>query len=329
MVGLVTGCLPVCAVAHDDPPPTTPVPTSTEPRPIAIEAGSKRFLNNSTYSTTLSLEGAVSAGVLEEGQAASVAAAAQEAASTGSSDGNGGTGAGAESAGGGTESANSGECAWRAASMPAGDPVWGGNDPAAGSLMVNICNGPTTYLYVPNAAPAVGAAAPPPPPDPAVLAQRAYAELTLPTPAAHRSPSEANSDPDHGGLPFTIVGLRTWVWVADWQPLQRTVALQGVSVTLTAAPTGLVFDPGNGDTPVACEGPGRPWTRADGNEPPVNGGCAYVYRRVSADGPVTATTSVQWSVSWTSNTGAGGAFPTGVSQVSDSFLVEQIQVVVR
>jgi hypothetical protein len=213
--------------------------------------------------------------------------------------------------------------------MPAGDPAWGGNDPAAGSLMVNICNGPTTYLYVPNAAPAVGAAAPPPPPDPAVLAQQAYAELTLPTPAAHRSPSEANSDPDHGGLPFTIVGLRTWVWVADWQPLQRTVALQGVSVTLTAVPTGLVFDPGNGDAPVACEGPGRPWTRADGNEPPVYGGCAYVYRRVSADGPVTATTSVQWSVSWTSNTGAGGAFPTGVSQVSDSFLVEQIQVVVR
>ena len=91
------------------------------------------------------------------------------------------------------------------------------------------------------------AAAPPPtppPPDPAVLAQQAYAELTLPEPLVRRSPPETNSDPDNGGLPYTFVGLQTWVWAVNWQPLQRTVDLRGVSATVTATPTALVFDPG-------------------------------------------------------------------------------------
>ena len=90
----------------------------------------------------------------------------------------------------------------------------------------------------------------------------------------------------YGGLPYTWVGLNTWVWVDNWQPLQRTVDLRGVSATVTATPTSLSFDPGNGDAAVSCPGPGRPWTEADGNRPPTNGGCAYMYRSVTPDGPV-------------------------------------------
>ena len=48
---------------------------------------------------------------------------------------------------------------------------------------------------------------PPPPPDPAVLAQQAYTELTVPKPEAQRSPPETNSDPDNGGLPYTCVRI--------------------------------------------------------------------------------------------------------------------------
>jgi len=162
-----------------------------------------------------------------------------------------------------------------------------------------------------------------------VLAQQAYTELTVPKPAARRSPPETNSDPDNGGLPYTWVGLHTWVWVDDWQPLQRTVTLRGVSATVTATPTALVFDPGNGDAPVTCPGPGRPWTEADGDTPPTSGGCGYVYRSVTANGPLTARTGITWSVAWTSNTGAGGAFPALTTQSDSTFLVEQIQVVVK
>jgi len=162
-----------------------------------------------------------------------------------------------------------------------------------------------------------------------VLAQQAYTELTVPKPEAQRSPPETNSDPDNGGLPYTWLGLNTWIWVNNWQPLQRTVDLRGVSATVTATPTALVFDPGNGDAAVSCPGPGRPWTEADGNQPPIGGGCAYMYRAVTPDGPLTATTGIAWSVAWTSNTGAGGTFPALNTATTSSFLVEQIQVVVQ
>jgi len=54
-----------------------------------------------------------------------------------------------------------------------------------------------------------------------------------------------------------------------------------------------------------------------------------MYRSVTPDGPLTATTGITWSVAWTSNTGAGGTFPALTTQSDSTFLVEQIQVVVK
>lgn len=328
-IGSISWPLAGVAAGPQDDPSTPPASSgANDSDAVSIQAGGKRFLNDSTYSVALSIEGAVAAGVLEEGQAAVIQAQAQQAA-TNKANGSAPNLTGAPTV---AMSENSGECAYREALLPTTDPAWGGNDPAAGTLMVRTCNGPSEYLYAPTppaGAGGVAAPAPPPPPDPAVLAQQAYGELSLPVPNAFRSPSERNSDPAHGGFPFTIVGLRTWFWVGDWQALQRTVELQGVSVTLTATPVEVRFDPGNGDGAASCAGPGRPWTPADGNAEPTDGGCAYTYTRVSPDGPLTATTSVEWAVDWTSNTGAGGTFPTGMSEVSDELLVEQIQVVVR
>jgi len=329
--------LPAFAGPQDDPQP-----------PVAITPGDGRWLPNNPK-VTITLESAGRDGTLSAGQIAAIEAAAaaarQEAQSdTGSTAADGST---APAGAGATESAgaaprwngvavagvgNPGECGFRAANAPAGDARWSGNDPATGTLLMNPCNGPVQYLYVPNPAPgdpAVVAPPPPPPPDPAVLAQQAYTELTVPKPEAQRSPPETNSDPDNGGLPYTWLGLHTWIWVNNWQPLQRTVDLRGVSATVTATPTSLSFDPGNGDAAMSCPGPGRPWTEADGNQPPTGGGCAYMYRSVTPDGPLTATTGITWSVAWTSNTGAGGTFPALNTATTSSFLVEQIQVVVQ
>ena len=182
------------ATAENDPTSTVP-PTSTNQTPtVSVQTGSNRYLNNSQYSATLSLDAAVAAGALDEDRAAQIQAAAEESWSTGSGGedvGVDGGAAGGASAVEAPRSVNSGECAPRATSRPADDPAWGGNDPAAGSLMVDICNGPETYYFVPNPAPGAAAPAAPPPPDPAVLAQQAYAELTLPSPTVHRSPSES------------------------------------------------------------------------------------------------------------------------------------------
>ena len=337
---IVLPTLSALAGPQDDPPP-----------PVAIVAGDGRLVPNLAYSLTLTLDGATGNGDLEQGQIEQARAAA--ASVQGAQAGPGASGSSGEPPGGSTSAAgggssgeqfngvavagvgNTGECGFRAANVPAGDARWSGNDPATGTLLMNPCNGPVQYQYVPNAAPGDPAVVapppppPPPPPDPAVLAQQAYTELTVPKPEAQRSPPETNSDPDNGGLPYTWLGLHTWIWVNNWQPLQRTVDLRGVSATVTATPTSLSFDPGNGDSAVTCPGPGRPWTEADGNQPPTAGGCAYMYRSVTPDGPLTATTGITWSVAWTSNTGAGGTFPALSTATTSSFLVEQIQVVVQ
>jgi hypothetical protein len=220
-----------------------------------------------------------------------------------------------------------GECAWKTLvpQPPAGDPLWEGNDPAAGVVQFNDCNGPTFYQFA-----ASGSAAPPPP-DPAVLAQQALSQLTLPEPSVERSPSAESSDPAQGGLPYTVVHLWTWFWTdpALWADLSTTVSLQGVSATATAVPVALVFDPGDGGAAVSCPGPGRPWEVADGNDPPSRGGCGYRYVAVTPEGPLTSTVSIRWAVSWTGTGGVGGDLGEVTTGVTSSFLVQQIQVVSR
>ena len=318
-------------------PRTSAGPQDDPAPPIDIVAGDGSLLPDSTYSLTLTLDDATRSGDLEPGQveqarAAAATAQGQTQADAGTTESTGERSDGSASAAGQSGAAVVGECGFRAATVPAGDTRWDGNDPTTGSLLVNTCNGPAQYLYVPNPAPGVAGAAPPPPPpppDPAVLAQQAYGELTVPDPVAKRSPDENNSDPQYGGLPYTWVQLWTYVWAGEWQSYARTVALRGVSATVTATPTALVFDPGDGAAPVTCDGPGRPWTPADGSDPPSRGGCGYMYRAVTPNGPLTATTSIRWSVAWTSNVGAGGTFPVLTTQSASSFLVEQIQVVIK
>lgn len=317
--------------------------------PVEVKADSNKYIRgDSAGKAWIQIDAAGSSGgALEPGaeqqaiKAAAAAAGVPDAASAGgvgsgslgggsASDGPGSSGGGA-TGGGGQAAPQFTECSWRAANLPAGAPEWQGNNPADGQLLVNPCNGQQTFVFVPNAAlgdPAAAAAAPPPPPDPAVLAQQAYAELVPPAPTAHRSPDEVMP----GGEPWTVVNLWTWAWVDrdDWVPLSRTVELRGVSATVTATPKSLEFDPGDGSGLVSCDGPGRPWVDLGDNSDPVPstlGGCGYRYKRVSEG--VQATTSIQYAVTWTSNTGAGGTLPDlAGSTTSPPFRVEQIQVVV-
>ena len=124
--------------------------------------GDGSLVPNYTYSLTLTLDGSAGNGDLEQGQVEQAKAAAAEAqgARTGADAvGSGGERANAYMAGGprpvraaagmrlGT--AVVGECSFRAANLPAGDAAWGGNDAAAGTLLVNPCNGPGQYLVCP------------------------------------------------------------------------------------------------------------------------------------------------------------------------------------
>lgn len=157
------------------------------------------------------------------------------------------------------------------------------------------------------------------------LAIVAYGRLPLLTPAVRRSPSEALR---YQGLPYSYVNLWTWYWTepSTYRTVTQTVTAGAVSATVTARPVGLRFDPGDGNPVVSCVGPGREWQQADGNQAPVDG-CGYRYPHVSSWGPITATVSTIWKVTWVGNNGTSGALPLLMTQASERLNVIQTQAV--
>jgi hypothetical protein len=217
-------------------------------------------------------------------------------------------------------SVNSTECDWRAfvPGPPAGDPRWGGADPATNTVIFNNCNGPTRYAVRPNGAAIPAAPVAPPPPDPAVLAQQAIGQLKVPKPGIHLGP-----DPDK-----IAVNFYAWLWLDAAPPVSSTVALAGVSVTATATLSSVNWSmgeplslDGGGVGSVTCQGPGvAPSTNADFREPPP---CGYMFKyrslleRTNGVGkwPVAATAT--WSVSWTASTGQTGADSLSASSTTN------------
>jgi hypothetical protein len=225
-----------------------------------------------------------------------------------------------------------------------GAPVGGGNDGGHGWIdpyaypHYFACSGgtpipppgvnPATWLaaLIPACLAAVPGG-PPPPPSPAVLAEEALATIYFPHPSGHRSPDETNL---FQGYAFTWVHLWTFWWTdpGTWRTLSATASLRGVTVTVTATPTSLSYDPGDGSPSVSCAGPGRPWVDSDGYDPPSGGACGYQYRQVT-NGPITATQTLTWKVTWTGTGGSGGDLQEISTSTSGQLQVLQIQVVNR
>lgn len=175
--------------------------------------------------------------------------------------------------------------------------------------------------------PPFGSTAAPPPPSPVDVARQALATIKFPRPSGHRSPRESLL---YKGYPFTWVNLWTFYWTdaPTWHTLIATASLRGVSATVTATPVQLVYDPGNGSQTVDCAGPGRPWTDADGNSPPSDGACGYQYGSVT-NGPITATETIVWKITWTGTGSTNGQLPQMTTSTSGPLQVMQIQVVNR
>jgi hypothetical protein len=96
-----------------------------------------------------------------------------------------------------------------------------------------------------------------------------------------------------------LVGLPEWYWIPrGWRSYSKTVAVAGVSATVTATPEikgGLSFDPGGGLTGSSCQGPGSAYT------PGASSACTYTYDQSSATqagGAYAAGVTVTWNVTW-------------------------------
>jgi hypothetical protein len=201
---------------------------------------------------------------------------------------------------------------------PPGDPLWQGHSSGG----VYLC----TTAYAPSTRPVWLATPPAGAATPAQLARQALASLRIPKPVVQRSPAQNNSD---NGVPYTWVNVWTWWWTtpAVWSPLSATARAAGVWATVTVSPSQMTITPGDGGAPVVCTGPGRAWTRTDANDPPGHGGCGYRYVHVTPAGPLTATLTVDWTVTWQGSGGANGMLPVMRTSTSSSFVVQQIQVV--
>jgi hypothetical protein len=124
-----------------------------------------------------------------------------------------------------------------------------------------------------------------------------------------------------------LVGVPTWFWVTSaWESNQATtppLANTGVTATIRARArtdgSAMVFDPKNGDRPVACKPPGIAW---DGQRDDASD-CRYTFQDRVPPGhkaTLSITYDLEWWVNETANpiyAGLGGTLPslTGTAEV--------------
>ena len=164
------------------------------------------------------------------------------------------------------------------------------------------------------------------PGSPAVAAHKALALIHFPKPTGDRSPSQ---DRLYAGYPFTWVNLWTYYWTdpSTWKSYSATATDGTQSATVTATPSELTFDPGDGSATVSCGGPGRPWRASDGNGAPSSGACGYQYRAVTSS-PITSTQTLVWKLTWQLSGPVAGLPDTFSTSTSGQLQVMQIQTVV-
>jgi hypothetical protein len=125
----------------------------------------------------------------------------------------------------------------------------------------------------------------------------------------------------------TIVGIDTWFWVpqTQWRPINASISVSGTTITATATPVTIRFDPGDGSEAVECAGPGVIWTQG------AETSCRYVYQYVSAHDPTgmwPGILDVDWDVTWEASSGESGFLEPLRTSIGLTLTVEEIQVTV-
>lgn len=139
---------------------------------------------------------------------------------------------------------------------------------------------------------------------PEALALRATAGMHFDFPGLRTSPP--------GGR--LVVGFPTWVWVdqSSWSPIVVTDADADLSVTLTATPATVLFDPGDGASIVDCHGPGTSYGAGSWSAWDASPTCGHTYTTPSSrhvGGTTDTTTTVVWSFTWAASDGTSGTLP--------------------
>ena len=107
-----------------------------------------------------------------------------------------------------------------------------------------------------------------------------------------------------------------------------TASVGPVWATVTAVPVAMRFDPGDPAGPGAVQCGGADPVAAYVAEVP--GACSYTYLNASSTSPYDGyhfltTTSIDWAISWTSSTGAGGALDPYSTSASAPLAVAEVK----
>jgi hypothetical protein len=149
----------------------------------------------------------------------------------------------------------------------------GGSGP--GTWYVAYCTNPLTYLNDPRPAIWVPAGSSPTatPSVPALLDQ-AIGQAALVDPSIELNP-----------MGQQVVNVPSWLWISpnDWSAVVASASAGAVTTTVTATPTAVVWNLGNGDS-ITCPGPGIPYNP---NEPAADQStyCDYTWPQSSANQP--------------------------------------------
>ena len=131
-----------------------------------------------------------------------------------------------------------------------------------------------------------------------------------------------------------VVNVGTWFWVPRiiWRPVSATAYVETpvgvIKVTVTATPSRLRFDPGDGTPVVWCDGPGEPWHASLGDDAVSE--CMHTYRHSSDRvGRFRGRTGVRWDLKVSSNFGISFPLPDVTLSMSAPVTVRELQAVLR
>jgi hypothetical protein len=151
------------------------------------------------------------------------------------------------------------------------------------------------------------------PVDPVALAESV--RITPPAPVVVTNPEAG----DH------LVEVEAWFWVANWAGVTAPPATAGtVTVNVSAQPTALVVDPGDDSPAFTCSGRPPAYDRslpAEAQSSP----CSHTYSRA---GTFTATATLVYEVSFTSNVGVDRSLGTIETTTPVELAVREAQAIV-
>lgn len=165
---------------------------------------------------------------------------------------------------------------------PADSPLWEGHSPDEGSVWscdYTVSIEENTW-FVPGAPPVVDGAT-----VARTLAERAPFEIV----ELNVAPSPPNK---------SYVNLKNWLWIPDrqWHDISVSLGINGARVTMTAKPSRVQWDMGDGTT-KSCLDTGRAWQQGLSDSAETT--CGYTYSSTSPDGGYTITSRLYYDITWT------------------------------